>query len=500
MSISLPYVPNLTLGCIIDPPSMDRLMAMSSAMGIIDAAQDHLNAQISMKRSLEMTAQELSSMNVDTAMLIDKMRAVDASIDAAANNYAKVRVEQELALQPLRAKSGMVNASYESPVNWVRSELLPLDLGADTIKLNVQYFSFDQNVESTQNQLNNIRSFVSGSAHLLGLQVSGEMASAAVNQVNSQLQSHSIEGTLIVTATCTHRDVTMFAPLILDVDKAIRVWNQIHPDPQSRIVTNDWVMAEILEEEGTEKEMEKAIHIVSGAAFGSSFVGMVHLLRTETTDSSQTTSNSMTSGQIQARLRGSAWFQNMQGGMGVEASVVDDIRRLLSRAEVDSHVTLITAGLIPSISSNLINTTVSQFANFDPSAMMKEMAALQNNTNTGFNSLQTAANSAMVGGQMAELKKATIKSVIGSVSKIDAESNKVINIASMLTAFENYIGSSQSGKPDQKQRFTGSLPVQYFIKPITRSQLARLWVNKYFPGEFRAIQGDDSKAQVAPKK
>jgi len=25
-------------------------------------------------------------------------------------------------------------------------------------------------------------------------------------------------------------------------------------------------------------------------------------------------------------------------------------------------------------------------------------------------------------------------------------------------------------------------------------------VNKYFPGEFRAIQGDDSKAQVAPKK
>ena len=132
MSISLPYVPNLTLGCIIDPPSMDRLMAMSSAMGIIDAAQDHLNAQISMKRSLEMTAQELSSMNVDTAMLIDKMRAVDASIDAAANNYAKVRVEQELALQPLRAKSGMVNASYESPVNWVRSELLPLDLGADT--------------------------------------------------------------------------------------------------------------------------------------------------------------------------------------------------------------------------------------------------------------------------------------------------------------------------------------------------------------------------------
>jgi len=42
--------------------------------------------------------------------------------------------------------------------------------------------------------------------------------------------------------------------------------------------------------------------------------------------------------------------------------------------------------------------------------------------------------------------------------------------------------------------------VQYFIKPITRSQLARLWVNKYFPGEFRAIQGDDSKAQVAPKK
>jgi len=498
MSIALPYVPNLTLGCIVDPSSMEKLLAMSDAIGKIDVAQDHLNSQISMKRSLDMTAQELAAMNIDTKMLLEKMKAVDHNIEAAASNYAKVRLEQELALQPLRAKSGMVSASYESPINWIRSELKPLDLGSDTIKLNVQYFTFDRNDESVKNQLSNIRSFVAGSTHLLGIQASGEMAASAVNQVNSQLQAHHIEGTLIVTATCTHRDVTMFAPLVIDVDKAIRVWNQMHPDPANRIVTDDWGMADISDEEGTEGE--KAIHIVSGAAFGSSFVGMVHILRTETTDSSQSTSNSNNSEQIQARLRGSGWFQNLQGGFGVEDSVVSDIRRLLSRAEIDSHVTLITAGLIPTICSSEVTTTVKQFAAFDPAAMIKEMAALQNNTNAAHTSLQGAANAAMLGGQMAELKKATIKSVIGSVNKIDSEKNKVLNINSMMTAFENYIGSSQNDKGDPKQRFTGSLPVQYFIKPITRSQLAHMWVNKYYPGEFRAIQGDDSQAKAAPKK
>ncbi len=498
MSIALPYIPNLTLGGIVDPSTMRTLLAMSEATGKIDIAHDHLNSQISMKRSLEMTAQELENLNIETETLTQKMKDVDKNIDLAASNYAKVRIEQEAVLQPLRASTATVNANYESPVNWIRSELKTMELGADSIKLNVQYFGFDRNGQSVDNQLNSIRSFVALSGRVFGIKASSELATSAVNQVNSQLQTHDIEGTLIITATCTHRDVAMFAPLVLDVDKAVRVWNLMHPDAKDRIVTDDWSMSEALSEEGTEEE--KAIHIVSGAAFGSSFVGMVHILRKESTQSNQSTADSSSSMQLQAGLEGGALISSIQGGFGVDRSTLDEIRRLFSRTEIDSHVTLITAGLIPTISSNEISTSIKAFTNFDPSAMMGELTALQTETDTSQHNLRTAADAAMMGGQLVSMKKATIKSVMGSVSDIDIQKNKVINVNSMITAFENYITKATEKKSSGSLLNTGSLPVQYFIKPITKSQLIHMWVNKYYPGQFLEIQGDDSQAKTKATK
>lgn len=493
MSITLPYIPNLTLGGIVDPSTMRTLLAMSDATGKIDIAHDHLNSQISMKRSLDMTVQELENLNIDTDTLTEKMKEVDKNIDLAASNYAKVRIEQEAVLQPLRASTATVNASYESPINWIRSQIQSLDLGADSIKLNVQYFGFDRNKESVDNQMSSIRSFVAASGHLFGAKASGEIASTAVKQVNNQIQTHDIEGTLIITATCTHRDVAMFAPLVIDVDKAVRVWNQMHPDKKDRIITDDWSMSDGLEEEGTEQE--KAIHIISGAAFGSSFVGMVHILRQERTDSSQTTSSSDKSAQIEGGLKGGALVRSFQGGFGVDKSSLDDIRRLFSKTEIDSHVTLITAGMIPTIASNEIETSIKAFSDFDPAKMMEQLAAFQTGTEADLKTLQTNADAAKTGGQLVSMQKATIGSVMGSVSAIDTQKNKVLNVNSMMTAFENYLAQAGSRSQDGKQKTTGSLPVQYFIKPITRSQLIHMWMNKYYPGQFLEIQGDDSQAK-----
>lgn len=493
MSIALPYIPNLTLGGIVDPATMRTLLAMSEATGKIDIAHDHLNSQISMKRSLDMTAQELENLNIETDTLTEKMKEVDKNIDLAASNYAKVRIEQEAVLQPLRASTATVNASYESPVNWIRSEIKTLDLGADSIKLNVQYFGFDRNKESVDNQMSSIRSFVAASAHLFGVKASGEIASTAVKQINSQIQTHDIEGTLIITATCTHRDVAMFAPLVIDVDKAVRVWNQMHPDAKDRIITDDWSMSEGLEEEGTEQE--KAIHLISGAAFGSSFVGMVHILRQEITESSQSTSNSATSAQIEAGLKGKALVRSFQGGFGIDKSSLDDIRSLFSKSEIDSHVTLITAGMIPTISSNEVETSIRAFSDFDPGKMMEGITALQDATEGSQKSLQANADAAKTGGQLVSMQKATITSVMGSVSAIDIQNNRVLNINSMIKAFENYLDQMTNKGSDGKKKTAGSLPVQYFIKPITKAQLIHMWMNKYYPGQFLEIQGDDSQAK-----
>jgi tellurite resistance protein len=54
--------------------------------------------------------------------------------------------------------------------------------------------------------------------------------------------------------------------------------------------------------------------------------------------------------------------------------------------------------LIPTISSNEISTSIKAFTNFDPSAMMGELTALQTETDTSQHNLRTAADAAMMGG------------------------------------------------------------------------------------------------------
>jgi len=38
------------------------------------------------------------------------------------------------------------------------------------------------------------------------------------------------------------------------------------------------------------------------------------------------------------------------------------------------------------------------------------------------------------------------------------------------------------------------VPLNYYLKPITLSQIAHLWFNKYYPGRTLEVEGDDRKA------
>ena len=96
MSTTIPYSPSLVLGSIVEPAAMDNLLAISATQTPIDAAQETLNSFIAMKRSLEMTVQELINMGLDPKDLLKKIEEVGADVDKAATAYATVRLEQEL--------------------------------------------------------------------------------------------------------------------------------------------------------------------------------------------------------------------------------------------------------------------------------------------------------------------------------------------------------------------------------------------------------------------
>lgn len=57
--------------------------------------------------------------------------------------------------------------------------------------------------------------------------------------------------------------------------------------------------------------------------------------------------------------------------------------------------------------------------------------------------------------------------------------SKIIDINSLMTAFEDYVDKALKGSL--------GMPINYYLKPITKSQLAEMWVDKYFPNKFLKV-------------
>lgn len=487
MAMTIPYDSSLVLGNVVHPETMKNLLDIAAAQAPVEAAQDELNSLITMKRSLDMTTQELLNMNVDTAQLQSEIASVNQEISKSADSYAKLRITQEKAIKDLRAKQLAVHADIESPIDYVRTQIKKMPLSADSIKMDAQYFSFDENSQRAQNIISSVKTFVSESTSFLGDKLSTEAATAAATQLSRQLENHNVEGTLVITASCTHKDAALLAPFILDVDKAIRVWNSVFSSDNEKIkISTPAELAKIADEEGTSKEL--VLPILSGATYGSSFVGMVHVLRSESTQSSQEMAS--IAANMQSQFDIGCWYASEAGGFGVDSNFASDIKNMLSKQTVSSHVSLITMGSIPSIKSNQVKIGVKQFADFDPAKMMDKLATLANSTSSEKKSVAESAAAARTGKQMIEMQGATVNNVMLGLAEIDDGANQMLDVNSLMTAFEDYVAKAIAGEI--------GVPINYYVKNITRAQLAQMWVAKYFPGQYLAISGDDSAPAGKP--
>jgi hypothetical protein len=478
---SIPYDPSLVLGNLVDPSTMDRLNQIAVLQAPIDAAQDTLNSFITMKRSMDMTVEELKNMGIDTTAVEAKSADVGKQITQAAVDYAATRLAQEQKIQPLRAKAVAVHEAIESPIDYNRTMLKQIPLSNDSLKMDAQFFSFEDNEQDNKDVVSSIKGYVTGACSLLGASKSFDIGAAAARQVNQQLQEHDISGTLVLTATCTHKMATVLAPFFIDVDKGIRVWNQMFTAPQDKLRTDATSLAAIAEQQYTAGE--KSLTIISGCTYGSSFVGMVHILKQDDSTTNQDVESDEVSIQAQAKLGDE--ISGIAGGFGIDDQSAEDLKDLLSHASVRAHVTILTEGLIPSIKSNEVAYAVRQFANFDPKAMMDSLAVLAASTAGEHTTAETSSEAARTGQSLVALKGATVKNALSQINTMDAQKNKVIDVNSMMTAFDQYVKDATDGK-------IGGVPINFWLKPITKSQLAFMWVNKYYPGKFKGYSGDDS--------
>ena len=482
MPSSIPYDPSLVLANVVNPEAIKNVLGISNAQGPADACQETLNALVAMRRSLDMTKTDLLNLGIDTGEVDTALLQLNGEITSAAAEYCKAKIEAEKAIKDYRKNITMVAASVESPVDYVKTEIKSMPLASDSISMDVQYFSTDSNEQGSKSISEQIASFVSASTSFMGTKASSEMAANAKKQSNEQVSNHSIAGTLVMSVACTHKNASILAPFVLNVDKGIKVWNQLHKedrlDPRNRKA-----MAALAQEDDV--DMEKAINIVSGMTYGSSFVGMVHILNTTDTKVTESISSMATS--IQAQMDAGAFLEGASGGFGVNASIANNVKNLLSVQNINSHVTLICMGAIPSMAASQVKLAVEKFATFDPKANMEALASLQNSTIADQASLKQSAASARAGKQMLSMKESEVKAALSALGEMADGSNQILDINSMMTALDDYLKKASEGK--------SGVPINYYLKPITKGMLAEMWVAKYYPGEYMAIMGDDSKPQ-----
>ena len=377
MPTTIPYDPSLVLANIVSQDAINVVKAISALQAPVDAAQEELNSLLASRRSLDMTKTELLNLGIDTTEFQKSIDTLSASIGTSASAYATAKVTAENKIQPLRSQIQAVHSNVESPVDYVKTQIKTMPLASDSLSMDVQYFSSDTSGQNSSSLATRVSTFVAASTSWLGNTVSGQMTAAAQKQVSEQMSNHTIQGTLVLSVSCTHKNASVLAPFVINVDKGIKAWNSLFSNDQIKPTSTKAMMSLANStDSGSAGSTENHFSIISGMTFGSSFVGMVHILNS--TDTKVSEDLSSYAGSLQAQMNAGAWFESESGGFGVSTSIGNDVKNLLSTQNVTSHVTLISMGVIPSVVAGEVQLGVAQFTKFDPQSSMESIATIQN--------------------------------------------------------------------------------------------------------------------------
>jgi hypothetical protein len=486
MASSIPFDhPSLVLGHVVNTDLLKLLEKIAGLQAKTDAAFERMNSFIAMRRGLSMTINELVSLGVDITELNTRIQELNQHVSDAARDYMTARITNDTGVQQLREEVATIEnvAGLESPLDFTGVVVERLPLASDSIKIDLQYFSYGSNDDSSATAISSIEGVIRESTSSLG-PAARDVPKAAAAQVHQQLKNHSLIGTLVITASATHRSSAMLQPLKLDVDKAVEVWNSVHSAAGEGINTTDLAsVIQASESLGSTTDANN-LTLLTGANYGSSFIGMVHMVNNEMVGSGLGADQEEA---MQEQLRLGGWLKAATGGFGVDESVLENVRKLLSTQNVSTHVNLIVLGSVPSLASSQLRMGVSTLLD-DP---QRAGASVRGQSDESRHTASSMAEGSLKGGQQVALHSGLMQSVIQGLGNIDHGSNKVVDLNTLMNAFDNYITQVSDAK-------SVGIPVSFFFKKISKAHIARLWLDKYFA--LAKSKGDPAGARTAPAK
>lgn len=487
METSIPYDPTLVLGSAIKIDKINNLKKISDLKTPIHVARNSLNSMINLRKSLEMTMIELMDLNVDVSQINSEIIKLEEQIAEEAKKYLLIKIENEKKITELESSISTIEQHIESPIDFEKTTIKHLPLASDSLKLEVQYFSFSESKYDADKNLESMRKIISSSTSILGLDRSLEATASAMNQATTQMLHYEVQGIILITASCTHKNVSLMSPLILDPDKCIAIWNETYPDEQ--INTYDIPELNKSLEILKNQKQNSTISLLSGASCGSSLIGMVHITRSNEPKSVTSMDNKALS-DIQNAVITNNFISDLSGDLTNNKILMDNVSNILSHNNISSHVTITAIGSIPKITSNLTENISKNFSKTANDLAIANLFLMQDAENNK-NSLSSSAENTKRKKYIFSIESEKLKNATSALSEIDLIQNKNIDINSLMRTLDNFI--------ENTNKVNTGVPINFYVTKIDKIQIIKNWLNKYNSELIYSKEKDIIKTQDANK-
>lgn len=430
-----------------------RLMAIIDEIGrinrLIELAEERVDELTLTKQKLSMKLHELKSMGIDVSSVESKIGEMDKKIASATGSYLDTFISSQEQIQRLSEEKAQIEAedlSADRSICLLQGEIVSKPLFYDSLKMNSDYFSFT--ADNSETDLTRLSNFVNQG-------VNEKVASEAISQLNNYIGSSDYTGSLVITASCTHKNVCFFEEITYDPYEAANIWNHLHAESEKIVFPVALIPAE---------DIGEPLTVIRGAAYCSGFVGMIHFFRSGNGTSDEHT---FPIEQIREKLQLGSWLSAMSGELGVDKHILDDVRSLLVSNEIRSHISIVTDGMIPEIKSGEVRAILPDLTK--AFAELSKRLPEEKDSNTTFSSSSRENLDRM---RRLNTFNTSVAAMLGAMSKCEEEKDKTFDLNTLLTVFDNYVEGTG------KDSFIG-IPVYYYTCRITRNDILRTWMEKY---------------------
>mmetsp|Transcript_14416 Transcript_14416/g.22224 ORF Transcript_14416/g.22224 Transcript_14416/m.22224 type:complete len:495 (-) Transcript_14416:147-1631(-) len=492
MSTSIPFDPSLVLGQIFDYRKLERLMEIAEVQKPCILANDKLNSLITQSYKMDMILKQMQILGLEwsqTKKVVAKIAELKKRMAEAAISLVRETIKCEQGVQKLQMEaSGIISLNIESPIDYDSVQVKNFPLSYDAVKFDVQYVRNESSVDDSNSHANSVAKTVGKSFGIIGIfNAKRDTTDTIADTIQRDNSRYEIEGTIVVTAHVQHRNAEVLEPFNIDPKKAVKAWNSTFPD--DRLYTDPQSMLEAatlpVEVKG---EKYNCLNLLSGCSKSSSFVGYINLKKSEDTSSTQMSSSFASAAKTSITLGN--FIASVTATSGYSEQAANMSKNLFSSSQLNNSVGIVSQGIIPKFVADDISTTVYSLKP-NPSEVMNNLKAIQGASNEPTNQGMSAqAGSGKSGKQYVSLQSDFISSSVETLAPIQNEKNKVINTNTMFTALTDFIEKAISGR--------SGVPTNFFIKKITKDQIAKRYIGKFYPYGARGKQGIRGELEQEP--